>query len=70
MTHIEERPSSTKGLALVGDCCRNPFGYIRDGKLVLTMPHERKGHELLMTANDLRSLANLLDWMSGIRPVS
>jgi hypothetical protein len=68
MTHVEDRPQSGKGLALVGDCCRLPFGYIREGKLILTMPHTRRGHELPMTANDLRSLANLLDWMSGIRP--
>ena len=68
MIHVEDRARSKKGLALVSDCCRLPFGYIRDGKLILTMPHTRKGHELPMTANDLRSLANLLDWMSGIRP--
>lgn len=68
MTHLEDRPQGKKGFALVGDCCRLPFGYVRDGKVVLTMPHDRRGHELQLTANDLRSLANLLDWMSGIRP--
>jgi hypothetical protein len=61
MTHVEDRPKSGKGLALVGDCCRLPFGYIRDGRLVLRMPHERRGHELALSANDLRSLARLLD---------
>lgn len=69
MTHLEDRPRGTKGFALVGNCCRLPFGYVRkEGKLVLTMPHAKGGHELGLTANDLRSLANLLDWMSGIRP--
>lgn len=61
MTHVEQRPSSTKGLALVGDCCRLAFGYIRDGKLVLTAPHVKGGHELTLTSNDLRSLAKLLE---------
>lgn len=55
MTHVEDRPQSGKGLALVGDCCRLPFGYIRDGKLVLRAPHVRSGHELSLSANDLRS---------------
>jgi len=67
MTHLEDRANSRKGLALVGDCCRLPFGYAKDGKLVLRMPHTKAGHELALTANDLRSLANLLDWTSGIR---
>lgn len=61
MTHIEQRASSTKGLALVGDCCRLPFGYMRDGKLVLTAPHVKGGHELELTPNDLISLAKLLE---------
>jgi hypothetical protein len=65
MTHVEERASSTKGLALVGDCCRLPFGYIRDGKLVFRMPHVKGGHELELTPNDLRSLALLLEQASG-----
>lgn len=71
MTHLEDRPRGMKGFALVGDCCRLPFGYVRKeevARLVFTMPHDRRGHELKLTANDLRSLANLLDWMSGIRP--
>lgn len=67
MTHVEERPSSTKGLALVGDCCRLPFGYIRNGKLILTMPHVKGGHELSLTPNDLRSLAKLLEQVSSFR---
>ena len=65
MTHFEERQ---KGFALISDCCRLPFGYIKDGKLVLIMLHAKKAHEMTMTANDLRSIANLLDWMNGIRP--
>lgn len=67
MTHIEERASSTKGLALVGDCCRLPFGYIRNGKLVLRMPHVKSGHELELGPNDLRSLAKLLEQVSSFR---
>lgn len=67
MTHLEDRAEGRKGLALVGDCCRLPFGYAKDGKLVLKMPHTKQGHTLELTANDLRSLANLLEWTSGIR---
>lgn len=63
MIHFEER---RKGFALIADCCRLPFGYIKDGKFVLVMPHERRGHEMTMTANDLRSIANLIDRLNGL----
>jgi hypothetical protein len=64
MIHFEVRG---KGLALVADCCRLAFGYAKDGKLVLTATHDRKQHQAEMSANDLRSMANMLDWMNGIR---
>lgn len=67
MTHVEQRASSTKGLALVGDCCRLPFGYVRDGKLVLRMPHVKGGHELELTPNDLHSLAKLIEQVGEFR---
>lgn len=55
---IVERP---KGRALVNGCCPNPHGYVQGGKLCMMSPHERGGHPIEFTPEDLREMADEIE---------
>lgn len=47
-----------KGLAIMSECCPTPFGYVRNGRVTITVSHDREAHMLVLRPADLRRLAD------------
>lgn len=48
----------SKGTAILSDCCESPFGYVRNGRVTITVRHQgSEPHMLVLTPADLRNLA-------------
>lgn len=53
--------SNLKGVPLEGDCCPSPFGYLRNGRLMIYGRHDRELHVLVLKPEDLRKIATELE---------
>lgn len=51
----------SKGIAILSECCANAFGYVRNGKAMITTKHGNEVHMLILSPEDLRNLANLTE---------
>jgi hypothetical protein len=62
-SHLEER---TKGHAVIADGCSmikclSPFGYLTPEGWMMTASHSKDAHPLLVTAEDLRQMAEIVE---------
>jgi hypothetical protein len=65
-----ELQKRAKGIALVCECCFHAVAYAQNGRLVIVSKHGSQIHTNLMSAEDLRALAGMVEESSAaIRPV-
>jgi hypothetical protein len=65
-----ELQKRAKGVALVCECCFHAVAYVQNGRLVIVSKHGSQIHTNLMTSEDLRALAEMVEESNAVkRPV-
>lgn len=64
-----KREKRKNGEALMCDCCTMPYGYLQNGKLVISSRHGSQQHTNALTPEQLRRLADELEAEKGLRLV-